>query len=444
VIGSDELDLIVRRIRQEYADLFPLADRNETFDAQQLREERTRLVLERDIFPALAALRRSERAAPLDPDDEQAVIDRLLAEMFGVPNLLAPLRSSAVTDILVFGADPPMVSSLDGSITYERPIVRSDRELERVIYDIAVRRGRVFNHEHPWVDLELEPGVRFHGEGFDIAQRPFIAIRRAALFLSSLDDLYDRGAGDVAIVATLRAAVKAKLSVLFVGAMGSGKTTWLRAAAAEIDPSLVIATVESDFELNLLRAGRHRHVVAYQERIPTTVDSRGITPADLMRPAMRTRADWLIVGEVRGGEGAALVRAMQTGQGSMATVHGGSAQEGLEVLTDLVTAETGQRRHDVRLSVYRSTDLVVHLEGGNSTGRWVSEIVAPSIEDDGERFVLHSLFGFHPHAADERARPLSEPQTGMLRRLRRGTPSFDTSPWVHREDTYKPIGGYNA
>jgi pilus assembly protein CpaF len=439
MIDTAELDGVVRRIRQEYTDLLPLAERNETFDAQQLREERTRLVLERDVFPALAAQRRAERAAPLDADDEQAVIDRILAEMFGVPNLLAPLRNPMVTDILVFGADAPMVSTLDGGIAYERPIVRSDRELERVIYDISVRRGRVFNHEHPWVDLELEPGVRFHGEGFDIAQRPFIAIRRAAIFLSSLDDLYDRGAGDAAIVATLRAAVRAKLSILFVGAMGSGKTTWLRAAAAEIDPMMVIATVESDFELNLLRAGRHRHVVAYQERIPTTVDSRGITPADLMRPAMRTRADWLIVGEVRGGEGAALVRAMQTGQGSMATVHGGSAQEGLEVLTDLVTAETGQRRHDVRLSVYRSTDLVVHLEGGNTTGRWVSEIVAPSIEDDGERFVLHRLFGERAHAADERARPIGEPQAGMLRTLRRFTPGFDTSPWVRNDDTYKPL-----
>jgi Flp pilus assembly CpaF family ATPase len=436
-----ELDALVRQIRADYADSFPLAERNESFDAQQLREERTRLVLERDVFPAVAAERRQQRQFPLTTDDEQSVIDRILAEMFGVPNLLAPLRRQTVTDILVFGADPPMVSSVDGSVAYERPVVRADRDLERVIYDIASRRGRAFNHEHPWVDLELEPGVRFHGEGFDIAQRPFIAIRRAALFLSSLDDLYDRGAGDAGAIALLRAAVAAKMSVLFVGAMGSGKTTWLRATAAEIEPNMVIATVESDFELNLLRAGRHRHVVAYQERIPSTVEAKGITPADLMRPAMRTRADWLIVGEVRGGEGAALVRAMQTGQGSMATVHGGTAQEGLEVLTDLITAETGQRRHDVRTSVYRAADLVVHLEGNNTTGRWITEIVAPSIEDEGERFVLHQLYGHDPHAADDRARPLTEPSVVMMRRLRRYSPWFTTLPWTSGHDTYKPLGG---
>ena len=439
MIPDDDLDGLVRRVRHEYSDRFPLADRNESFDAQQLREERTRLAIERDILPDVAAQRRAERDVALTAEDEETVVERLVAELFGVPSLLAPLRRQSTTDVLVFGCDPPMVSSIDGSITYERPVVRQDRDLERVIYDIAVRRGRVFNHEHPWVDLELEPGVRFTGVGFDVVQRPFIAIRRAGMFSSGLDELYDRGAADVGIVSLLRAAVAAKLSMLFIGAMGSGKTTWLRATAAEIDPRLVIATVESDFELNLLRAGRHRHVIAYQERIPNTVDGRGITPAELMRPSMRTRADWLIVGEVRGGEGAALVRAMQTGQGSMATVHGGSAQEGLEVLTDLVTAETRQRRHDVRISVYRSADLVVHLEGSNTTGRWVSEVVAPSVEDDGERFVLHRLYGFDERADDERARPLNEPQALMMRRLARSTPTFSHRAWVSGDDTYKPL-----
>ena len=439
MIPDDDLDGLVRRVRHEYSDRFPLADRNESFDAQQLREERTRLAIERDILPDVAAQRRAERDVALTAEDEETVVERLVAELFGVPSLLAPLRRQSTTDVLVFGCDPPMVSSIDGSISYERPVVRQDRDLERVIYDIAVRRGRVFNHEHPWVDLELEPGVRFTGVGFDVVQRPFIAIRRAGMFSSGLDELYDRGAADVGIVSLLRAAVAAKLSMLFIGAMGSGKTTWLRATAAEIDPLLVIATVESDFELNLLRAGRHRHVIAYQERIPNTVDGRGITPAELMRPSMRTRADWLIVGEVRGGEGAALVRAMQTGQGSMATVHGGSAQEGLEVLTDLVTAETGQRRHDVRISVYRSADLVVHLEGSNTTGRWVSEVVAPSVEDDGERFVLHRLYGFDERAVDERARPLNEPQALMMRRLARTTPTFSHWAWLSGDDTYKPL-----
>ena len=115
-------------------------------------------------------------------------------------------------------------------------------------------------------------------------------------------------------------------NIFLVGPMGSGKTTWLRAAIAEIDASSVITTIESDFELNVLQMGKHPYVIAYQERLPTTIDSKGYTPAEAMRPAMRTRADWIVVGEVRGGEGAPLVRSMQTGQGAMGSVHGGDAR----------------------------------------------------------------------------------------------------------------------
>jgi hypothetical protein len=69
----------------------------------------------------------------------------------------------------------------------------------------------------------------------------------------------------------------------------------------------------------------------------------------------------------------------------------------------------------------------------------VSEIVAPSVENAGERFVLHRLYGQVDHAADERARPLNEPQAAMMRRLRRHSPTFSNRWWTTAEDTYKPL-----
>ena len=224
-----------------------------------------------------------------------------------------------------------------------------------------------------------------------------------------------------------------------VGPMGSGKTTWLRATIAEIDASAVITTIESDFELNVLQMGKHPYVIAYQERLPTTIDSKGYTPAEAMRPAMRTRADWIVVGEVRGGEGAPLVRAMQTGQGAMGTVHGGDAADALDNLVNLIASDTGQAAPDVKTQVYRAIDLVVALEGTNAEGRWVSEIAAPSVENAGERFVLHRIYGGVDGARDERARPINEPQANMLRRLRRHDAQFSTRWWSTGEDTYKPL-----
>ena len=433
-----EVDDLVRAVRTEFGSRFPLGTRDETHDEQVLREERTRLVLQREVLPELAARRASERAAALTPAEEAALVEHVIGAMFGLPNLLRWLRDPSVTDILVFGSDPVRIESLGRAPWTAPPLVRRDRDLEALIYEVAARKGRPFHREVPFVDLELEQGVRFHGSGFDVVQRPFIAVRRASMFGSGLDDLYDRGTLDEGAVELLRAAVGAGFRMVFVGAMAAGKTTCLRATASEIDRDLVIATVESDFELNIAGLG-HRNVVAYQERIPATLDGHPITPAQLMRPAMRSRAHWLLVGEVRGGEGAALLRAMQTGQGAMATVHGGSAQEGLEVWTDLVTAETGQNRQDVRRSVYRATDLVIHIAGTNTSGRAITEIIAPGILDEGDKIEARRLYAPNPRAVDHRARPATAPSEDMTQRLVRAMPSFSTRWWYSGVDTYKPL-----
>ena len=61
--------------------------------------------------------------------------------------------------------------------------------------------------------------MRFHGEGFDVVQRPLVTIRRAAVFGLTLDDLAGLGSIDDAAVALLRAAVCAHMNVVVCGRM---------------------------------------------------------------------------------------------------------------------------------------------------------------------------------------------------------------------------------
>ncbi|MCB1002327.1 MAG: CpaF family protein [Acidimicrobiales bacterium] len=439
--GDDELEALALEVRRAYGDRFPLPRRDETASDRELREEMTRDVLENQVLAEVERRRLADRLSPLTDAEQHTLVELVLSEMFGLPKLLSVLRDPLVTDVLVFGADPVRVERADGTRQLLSPLVRRDRDLERIIYDTAAARRRPFNREHPFVDLELEPGVRFHGEGFDVVSRPLVTIRRAAVFGARLDDLAARGMLDDAAVALLRAAVAADLSVLVAGRMGSGKTTLLRALIGEIEPTDVLVTIETDFELNIGQMGTHPFVHAYQARIPSTSDGTGISCADMMVPAVRTRADWIVVGEVRGAEGAAMVGAMSIGQGAMATVHGGSAKDGLERLAELIAAHGQVDLRTARWQVYRSVDLVVHTHGDNTTGRYVTEIVAPSVEEDGGRFVLHRLMGPQPDAVDDRARVISEPQRAMLDRLLDADPSFSADWWHHRDETHRPLAG---
>lgn len=439
-MSDEELDQLVAEIRRQWGDRLPVPVRDESADERDLREEVTRDVLERVVMPEVDQQRMSARLDPLDHHERCSLVDMVVSGIFGLPRLLTVLRDPQVTDVLVFGADQVLVERRDGSTQLLPPLVRRDRDLERIIYETATSRRRPFNRESPFVDLELQPGVRFHGEGFDVVQRPLITVRRAAMHGLALAELAASGTLDDAAVAVLRAAVAAHMNVVVCGRMGSGKTTLLRALVAEVDRHAVIVTVETDFELNIAGMGHHRYVHAYQSRVPGTADGVGISCHDVMVPAVRTRADWIIVGEVRGAEGGALVQAMSIGQGAMATVHGASARDGLERLAELIAHHNGVELRMARWQVYRSVDLVVHVTGDNRSGRFVTEIAAPSVEEDGARVIVHRIHCPHPDAADGRARPASEPQRPMFDRLRAASPDFSSHWWHSAIDTHRPLG----
>jgi hypothetical protein len=82
---------------------------------------------------------------------------------------------------------------------------------------------------------------------------------------------------------------------------------------------------------------------------------------------------------------------------------------------------------------------VVHVTGDNRHGRYVTEVVAPSVEEDGARFVVHRVLAPRSGAPDARARPASEPQRWMLDRLALADPDFNGSWWHSGADTHRPM-----
>ncbi|MCB0968752.1 MAG: Flp pilus assembly complex ATPase component TadA, partial [Ilumatobacter sp.] len=94
--------------------------------------------------------------------------------------------------------------------------------------------------------------------------------------------------------------------------------------------------------------------------------------------------DRLVVGEFRGNEALAALRALNTGHdGSLATCHANSALDGLRRLEGLVLqAAPSWPIAAIRRQVTRSIDAVVHVERRDGA-RYVREVVEP-IESDGE------------------------------------------------------------
>ncbi len=182
------------------------------------------------------------------------------------------------------------------------------------------------------------------------------------------------GTLDAALCDFLRACVRARLTLLVSGGTGSGKTTTLGALSSFIPAGERIVTIEDAAELRL----RQPHVVRLEAR-PASLEGRGeVTIRRLVRNALRMRPDRIVVGEVRGGEALDMLSAMASGHdGSLSTVHAGSAEEALRrVETLALMADVALPHAAVRELVAGAIDLVVHQRRERDGRRRIAAVSA--------------------------------------------------------------------
>jgi type IV secretion system protein VirB11 len=165
--------------------------------------------------------------------------------------------------------------------------------------------------------------------------------------------------------------VRERRNIVIAGGTASGKTTLANAVMREIvavgDPSERIVILEDTRELQC----EARNAVQLH-----TGDVADLTR--LVRITMRLRPDRIIVGEVRGGEALALLKAWNTGHpGGITTIHANSAAAALLRLDSLIQ-ESGAPPQP-RL-VAEAVELVVFI-ARTPEGRRVREVVRVSSYD---------------------------------------------------------------
>lgn len=326
-------------------------------------------------------------------DQQAALAQAVFDALFGLGRLQPLIDDPAVENIEVYGAEPVVVIDGDGRVTRRPPVVESEDELIDMLTFLASRGGtseRTFSTASPSLHLHLHGGHRLAASGWTTHQ-PVVVIRRHRLVDIDLDDLVARGTLTGQAAAFLRSAVRSRRSIVVSGSMGAGKTTLTRALANEIDPEEKLGTIETEYELGLHRMrDRHPRIVAWEarpgsgERGPDGRAVGEITLDDLVYDALRMNLDRLIVGEVRGREVLPMFKAMQSGAGSLSTIHAHSARASIE---RLVTCAMEAGHHVSADFAYRQiaqhVDLVVHVEcrtthDGDSLRRrrLVTEVIA--------------------------------------------------------------------
>jgi pilus assembly protein CpaF len=259
-------------------------------------------------------------------------------------------------------------------------------------------------------DAQLDDGARVHIVHGDLSRgnHLMLNIRKfTGVAISTLDQLVARGTASPAAARFLTAAVRSRLSIVFAGAPGAGKTTLMSCCAAELDPSLRVVIAEEVFEADVPLAN-----VASMQTRPGRSDRAEVDLRRLVAGFLRMAPDVAIVGEVRDREALPLLLTLSSGVTGYTTIHAGSARQALTRLRFVAQLSEAAAQLPVAALnnlVTEAVDLVVHSERGPDGPRVTSITAVEDLTAGPEAVQFTTTELFHRPRLDSELVP-----TGLL------------------------------
>ncbi|MDD1705912.1 MAG: type II/IV secretion system ATPase subunit [Methanoregulaceae archaeon] len=200
-------------------------------------------------------------------------------------------------------------------------------DLDKYVIKLAERTKRPITYRNPIVDSTLPDGSRINiVYSTDISRKGSnFTIRKSMDDPISILKLIEFKTCDYMAAAYLWICIENGMSLFMSGETASGKTTSLNAMTAFIPPENKIVTIEDTPELQI----PHRNWTREVSKGKGKGEGEGgeVTMFDLLRAALRQRPNQILVGEIRGVEGAVAFGAMQTGHPVLSTFHAASVEK---------------------------------------------------------------------------------------------------------------------
>ena len=315
-----------------------------------------------------------------------AVFDRVSGR-YGLLQRL--LSDPAVNEIMVNGPDMIFIEK-NRELMQVDDTFTSAEELEEIIRMFAADVHREINEASPIVDARLPSGYRVNGVLKTVALNgPILTIRKFRDKEIEMEDLISYGSISRECADDLRALVRSGYNIFISGGTSSGKTTFLNALTASIDPRERVIIIEDSAELQITHLSNK---VQMECRAANSIGKGEETMERLIRTSLRMRPDRIIVGEVRGREVVDMIQAMNTGHdGSMSTGHGNSIRGMLNRLETMYLTDSQVSVSSVRNQIANAVDIFVHLRRDADGRRRTSE-VAEMTGFDGEEYIVNYLY----------------------------------------------------
>lgn len=320
-----------------------------------------------------ACLLRENQLHPLRMEEQELLRRELFHAIKGLDVIQELLDDEEITEIMVNGYEHIFIEK--GGRLYESGRTFESRErLLDIIRQIAAGANRSINLASPIVDARLEDGSRVNAVLDPVAlDGPVLTIRRFGETPINAQKLIELGSVTEEVLHFLSLLVRSGYNILISGGTGAGKTTFLNVMSSFIPKDERIITIEDSAELKLHGIA---NLVRFEARMETPDGVRAITIRDLIKTALRSRPDRVIVGEVRSEEAIDMLQALNIGQdGSMSTIHANSASDALYRLETIVMLSSEIPLKALRRQIASGIDIIVHLGRLRDKSRHVLEVM---------------------------------------------------------------------
>lgn len=348
-------------------------------------------------------LLQKETTMTLTRDQRTRFISELIDEILGLGPLEELMRDSAVTEIMVNGANRVYIERA-GKLTLTKLQFRDDDQVLQVIKRIVAPLGRRIDESVPLVDARLKDGSRVNAIIPPLAvSGPTLTIRRFSQKPFTDEDLIKKNSISREAVEFIKACVRLRKDIIISGGTGTGKTTFLNMCSSYIPEDERIITVEDTAELKL----QQDHWVRLESRPPNIEGKGEVTIKDLVKNCLRMRPDRIVVGEVRGAEALDMLQAMNTGhEGSLATVHANTPRDALTRLEAMcLMAGADLPIWALREMIASAVHMIVQLTRFSDGTRKVTSITEITGRDE-NKILTHEIFKYVQTGMDENGKVL--------------------------------------
>jgi pilus assembly protein CpaF len=301
---------------------------------------------------------------------------------------LAPLYVDP--EVLEIMVDAPDLVYVDRQRKLEATDVRfgSPEALRAVIDRVLALVGIVLGPENPIGEMRLPDDARLVAVVPPTAlDGPTLVIRKSSPNKMTWEQLIEYGSVTAEARDFLRNAIHTGVNTLVAGGPSAGKVTVANMLAEMIPADQRLVVVEQRHEMRI----DHPHRVWLEGGGPAN-----ISVVDLLKTAAQMRPDWVIVGEMLGGEAMRALQVMSIGYHGIMLIHATSPEDALSRLeTFCLMANLGLGLAEIRRLIASAIQLITYQERRPDGSRKFMQFVELAGLEGDLRYKLKPLFRFN-------------------------------------------------